>query len=224
MKTNLLAVLAVSLFLTSCSRSDDAIEETTQETPFFNLKVGNEWVYKTYNRADYTSEFKFSGKIDTLKIVDEVILNNKKYAKVRHSYKDNPDLNQKYEYWRVNDKGHLLSLNQDFFNLGNDSEEYVKHPGKDFSYSHKQDYNLDAGYMGTIIYKLYSNETITVENHSYTVSPYKGVFTPSNLNPMQLSKTVNSDYIENIGLVRYVNHAVTGTGNSEDRLVSYYLK
>ncbi|PZU88190.1 MAG: hypothetical protein DI529_05985 [Chryseobacterium sp.] len=223
MKTKLFAILTVPFFLISCSRSEDTIEETPQETPFFNLKVGNEWIYKTYTRPDYTSEFKFSGKIDTLKIVDEVILNNKNYVRVRHSIKNNQNY-ENYEYWRVNEKGHLLSLDQYLFNSGNDSEEYVKHPGKDFSYSYKQDYNLVAGYMGTILYKLYPNETMTVENHNYTVSPYKGIFTPSNLNPVQLSKTVNSDYVENIGLIRYVNHAVTGTSNSEDRLVSYSLK
>lgn len=224
MKTNLFALLAVFLMLTSCSRSEDVINEETVETPFFNLKVGNEWVYKTYDRADYNSEFKFSGKIDTLKIINEVSLNNKKYFKVEHSYKENvnPDY-MYYEYWRVNDKGHLLGLDSYNFDQGNNSDnlERVKHPGKDLSYTYK-----DNGYIefGDLFFKIYPETTITINNQIYQVLPYNGQFTPNAQNPNIIPKLVEYNYKEGVGLVKFVSHSVVGTYNFEDRLESYSLK
>ena len=146
MKTNLFALLAALFMLSSCSRSeDDMSEQTNTETPFFNLKVGNEWVYKTYSRSDYNSDFKFYGKVDSIKIVETVSLNNKTYAKVRHAernmnYPTVPnDQNTYYEYWRVNAKGHLVSLNSYYFNHGDtaDNREAVQHAGRDYDYSFK---------------------------------------------------------------------------------------
>ncbi|MDP9956504.1 hypothetical protein J2X97_002163 [Epilithonimonas hungarica] len=223
MKTNLMAILALSIFLLSCSRSEDTIEETTQETPFFNLKVGNEWVYKTYDRQDFTSELKFNGKIDTLKIVEEVSLNNKKYAKVRHSYKDNPNQNQNYEYWRLNNKGHLVSLSSYHFNQGTSSDnlEIVKHTGKDFDYSYT---DLTFSNYGNITYKLYPDTSISINNQAYTVSPYNGHFIPNAQNPHLISKVVENNYKEGLGLVKSVCHSVTGTYNFEEHLISYSLK
>lgn len=223
MKTNLFAFLAVFLMLTSCSRSEDGINEETTETSFFNLKVGNEWVYKTYDRQDFTSELKFSGKIDTLKIIAEVNLNNKKYAKIRHSYKDSSNQNQYYEYWRLNDKGHLVSLSSYYFNQGisSDNLEIVKHAGKDFDYSYT---DPTFSNYGNITYKLYPQTTITMNNQSYTVSPYNGHFIPNAQNPNLISKVVEYNYKEGIGLVKCVCHSVVGTYNYEDRLESYSLK
>lgn len=222
MKTNLFALLAVFLVLTSCSRPEDVINEETTETPFFNLKVGNEWVYKTYDRADYNSEFKFSGKIDTLKIISEVTLNNKKYAKVKHSYKENPNYIY-YEYWRVNDKGHLLRLDSNYFNQGNSSDnlERVKHPGRDLSYTYK-----DHGFIefGEVFYKLYPETTITINNQIYQVLPYNGQFTPNAQNQNIIPKLVEYNYKEGVGLVKCVCHSVVGTYNYEDRLENYSLK
>ena len=223
MKTNLFAVLAVFLFLTSCSRSEDTIEETIQETPFFNLKVGNEWIYKTYDRQDFTSELKFNGKIDTLKIVEEVSLNNKKYAKVRHSYKDNPNQNQNYEYWRLNNKGHLVSLSSYYFNQGTSSDnlEIVKHTGKDFDYSYT---DPTFSNYGSITYKLYPDTSISINNQAYTVSPYNGHFIPNAQNSNLISKVIENNYKEGLGLVKSVCHSVAGTYNFEEHLISYSLK
>ena len=228
MKTNLLAVLAVSLFLTSCSRSDDAIEETTQETPFFNLKVGNEWVYKTYNRADYTSEFKFNGEIDSVKIVGEASLNQRTYAKVKHIerntyYPNNPNGNSYFEYWRVNEKGYLVSLSSAYFDQGHTSDEYeyIKHAGKDYSLTfHDNGYNE----YGSLIYKLYPETTLTIDDKSYKVYPFKGQFIPNEQNPDLIPKIVERNYADGIGLVKHVSHSVRGTYNFEERLVSYNLK
>lgn len=221
MKTNLFALLAVFFMLTSCSRSEDGINEEATESPFFNLKVGNEWVYKTYDRQDFTSELKFNGKIDTLKIVEEVNLNNKKYAKVRHSYKDNS--NQNYEYWRVNNKGHLVSLSSYYFNQGTSSDnlEIVKHTGKDFDYSYT---DPALSNYGNITYKLYPETSITVNNQSYIVFPYNGHFTPNAQNPNLLPKVVEYNYKKGVGMIKSICHSVAGTYNFEEHLENYSLK
>jgi len=222
MKTNLFALVAVFSMLISCSRSEDiAIEQTTEEIPFFNLKVGNEWVYKTYDRQDSTTELKFNGKIDTLKIIQKVTLNNKEYSKVLHSYKYNSNPN--YEYWRVNNKGHLVLLPSYYFDQGisTDNLEIVKHACTDYNYSY-----TDSGFnnYGNITYKLYPKTTITMNNQTYNVSPYKGYFVPNAQNPNLLPKVVEFNYKENIGLIKSVCHSVEGTYNFEEHLVSYVLK
>lgn len=232
MKTNLFALLAALFMLSSCSRSeDDMSEQTNTETPFFNLKVGNEWVYKTYDREDFTSQLKPNGKVDSLKIVESVSLNNKTYAKVRHAernmnYPTVPnDQNTYYEYWRVNAKGHLVSLNSYYFNQGDtaDSREAVKHAGRDYDYSFK---DLSFSEYGITIYKLYPQTNITVDGKSYNVSPYNGQFTPnSGHNYSDLfAKLVENNYKEGVGLVKSVCHSVRGTYNFEKHLVSYSLK
>jgi len=223
MKTNFFAILTISFFLVSCSRSEDPIEETTEQTTFFNLKVGNEWVYKTFDRQDFTSELKFNGKIDTLKIVEEVNLNNKKYSKVRHSYKENLNQSQNYEYWRVTDKGHLVSLSSYYFNQGTSSDnlEIVKHAGKDFDYSYT---DPSLSNYGNITYKLYPQTTITMNSQVYNVSPYNGHFIPNAQNPNLISKVVEYNYKEGLGLVKSVCHSVAGTYNFEENLVSYSLQ
>ncbi|SDE99407.1 hypothetical protein [Epilithonimonas hungarica] len=222
MKTNLMAVLALSIFLLSCSRSEDTIEETTQETPFFNLKVGNEWVYKTYDRQDFTSEFKFNGQIDTVKIISQETLKNKKYYKITHSNRTQ-FYSDYIEYWRVNNAGHLVYLSSVNFDQGNSSDvnEYIKHPGKDYSLTFP-----DNGYneYGSLIYKLYPETTLTIDDKSYKVYPFKGQFTPNEQNPDLIPKIVERNYTDGIGLVKHVSHSVRDTYNFEERLVSYNLK
>lgn len=222
MKTNLFAFLAVLFLLCSCTRTE-SIEEEITETSFFNLKVGNEWVYKTYDRQDFTSGLNFNGKIDTLKIVEEVNLNNKKYAKVRHSYKDNLSQNENYEYWRVNNKGHLVSLSSYYFNQGTSSDnlEIVKHAGKDFDYSYT---DPTLSNYGNITYKLYPETSITINNQTYIVSPYNGHFTPNSQNPNLIPKVVENNYKEGIGMIKSICHSVAGTYNFEEHLESYSLK
>ena len=228
MKTKLFTLLAGLLLLTSCSESqDDITEQTTTETSFFNLKIGNEWVYKTYDRQDFTSELKPNGEVDSVKIVSTVTLNGKNYFKVeninRRPPNYSPNRTVSYNYWRVTDKGHLVSLSSYYFDQGNSSDavELVKHSGKDFSYVYA---DISLSQYGNIIYKLYPETTITLNNESYKVSPYNGQFTPNAQNPTLIPKVVEYNYKEGIGLVKSVCHSVSGTYNFEQHLESYSLK
>jgi len=227
MKTNLFALLALFLLVTSCSRSEDIINEETTETPFFNLKVGNEWVYKTYDRADFTSELKPNGEVDSVKIVSTATLNGKNYFKVENINRRPPNYfptrTVSYNYWRVNEKGHLVSLSSYFFDQGNSSDavELVKHSGKDYSYTYT---DLNLSQYGNMIYKLYPETTITVNNQSYKVSSYNGHFMPNAQNPNLIPKVVENNYKEGIGLVKSVCHSVYGTYNFEQHLESYSMK
>jgi len=220
MKTNFSAILAISFFLLSCSRSEDPIEETTEATPFFNLNVGNEWVYKTYDRPDFNSDFKFNGQIDTLKIISEETSNNKKYYKITHSNRN--QFSNYIEYWRVNKNGYLVYLSSIDFDKGNtlDTNEAVKHPGKDYSLIYPDNNYIE---YGSLIYKLYPETTLTIDNQNYKVYPFKGQFTPNDQNPNLIPKVVERNYSEGIGLVKHVSHSVSGTYNFEDRLVSYKI-
>lgn len=227
MKTNLFAFLAVLFLLSSCTRTE-SIEEEITETSFFNLKVGNEWAYKTYDRIDFTSDLKFNGRIDSLKIVGEVTLNNKSYSKVRHikrnvnapgsSYENPPAY---YEYWRVNDKGHLLNLSATNFDQGNSSDEVeeVKHAGRDIDFSH-----IDKSYYGDVVYKLYPKTNVTVNNQTHEVIPYNGQFTPNSQFPNIIPKIQENNYKAGLGLVKTICHSFEGTYNYEEHLESYSLK
>ena len=228
MKKNFFLFLSLLFIIISCTRNDEnAVDETTNQTSFFNLKVGNKWVYKTFSRPDFTSEFIFNGKIDSLEIVGEVSLNNKNYSKIKHIQRNinapnnNTENSEYYEYWRVNENGHLLKLSSYYFDLGNDIKAKVVHPGKDNSYAYN---DLSFENEGTMIYKLYPKTIITVENQSYEVSPYNGQFTPNVENSGLLPKLTEYNYKENVGLVKSVCHSLYGTSNYEERLVSYDLK
>lgn len=225
MKTNLFAFLGILFLLSSCTRTESIEEEVVAETPFFNLKVGNQWVYKTYDRPDFTSELKFKGETDSLKILSEVSLNGKKYFKVENintrSSNYSPTRTVSYSYWRVNDKGHLVSLSSLFFDQGNSSDavEYVKHSGSDTDFSY-----TDKTYYGDVVYKLYPKKNVTVNNQTHEVIPYNGQFTPKSQFPNMIPKVQENDYKAGVGLVKSICHTFDGTYNFEQHLESYTLK
>lgn len=224
MKTNVFAFLAVLILLSSCTRTE-SIEDETPETPFFNLKVGNEWVYKTYDRQDFTSELKPNGEVDSVKIVSTVTLNGKNYFKVeninRRPPNYSPNRTVSYNYWRVNDKGHLVSLSSYHFDQGNSSDavEYVKHSGNDNDYSY-----TDNSYYGDIIYKLYPKTNVIINNQTYEVIPYNGQFTPKSQFPNMIPKMQENNYKAGVGLVKSICHTFDGTYNFEQHLESYSMK
>lgn len=230
MRRLIFLILPVLFFIFSCSRNEENnLEEPAQDTPFFNLKVGNKWVYKTYERNDLQSELNFTGKIDSVEIVADVALGNKNYSKVKHvirntNYPNNSTLNTTFvEYWRVNESGHLVYLNSYNFDAGDNTKESVKHPGKDHTYSYT---SVDPGILhyGSLIYKLYPETDILVNGQTYHVSPYNGEFTPnSTYSGTILPKTTEINYKENVGLVKSVCHSVVGTYNFEEHLESYSL-
>lgn len=224
MKTNALAFLGILILLSSCTRTE-SIEDETTETPFFNLKVGNEWVYKTYDRKDFTSELKATGEVDSIKIVSTVTLNGKNYFKVENINRRPPNYSPSrtvsYNYWRLNDKGHLVSLSSYYFDQGNSSDaaEFVKHAGNDNAYSY-----TDNSQYGDVVYKLYPKTNVTINNQNHDVIPYNGQFTPKSQFPNMIPKVQENNYKEGVGLVKSICHTFDGTYNFEQHLESYSLK
>jgi hypothetical protein len=145
------------------------------------------------------------------------------FSKLKHTI-TNPadsDVFVRYEYSRIDESGHLVS-----FYHNTDSAEYLAtlnpksaalvHPGTDSAYN-----AVAKNYYGTIDYAAYPQAPLTVEGKDYTVIPYKGTFTAARAGAT--SKTIETDYAKNIGLVKSVTKELNGSYVSEDRLVSYKL-
>ncbi len=221
---NTVLLLFVCTLFYSCSDNDDNDDNDgqTQSSEFFNLNVGNKWVYKRYNYNTNSEQFIFSGIVDTVKIVEMVNYQGFTFAK-RSSQKVNASngVGQTitYSYLRVNNLGHLVSID-DIYNYGNLNETsgITLHPGEDYDFVYSQVFDY-----GTLDYQLYDLTNVTVEGNNYSILPYKGIFTPNPSYPDLVSKVVEFNYEENIGLVNNVCHAVASDYKWEDRLISYQL-
>lgn len=213
--------LFVAISILSCSEDENT---TSTDESFFNLNVGNKWVYKKYENSNFNpTEFTFNGVVDTIKIIDEVTISGLTFAKKltkRVNINSNAIVYEKITYVRVNNQGHLVEINEDTAqNTVQESFGFVLHPGSDFNYI----YVVDEPY-GTIEHRLYEQTTMNVEGNDYTIMPYKGVFTPAATQPELISKTIEYNYQKNIGLVKFVCHAVSSNYTWEERLVYYEIE
>ena len=209
--------LIVSVLILSCNKNDETATTPTNQN-FFNLNVGNKWVYKKYvNSFDNPTQFTFSGIVDTIKI--ESLENIQGYTFAKKSSKK-VNLNAgtiqpvTYSYVRINNAGHLIEILDDN-NISND-----------FNYIYNHNIEINNGgveILGNIEYKLYESLNKVIEGNNYLVLPYKGVFTPSDNHPELISKTVEYDYSQNIGLVRFICHYLNTNFSWEERLVEYQL-
>jgi hypothetical protein len=211
--------------LTSCSQDDDltAPEQLTSQS-FFNLTVGNEWTYKKFENSDANPEvLNFSGETDNVRVESVVDIKGVAYSKLKHTITNSTDSDVfvRYEYSRIDSDGHLVSIyhddeSEDFFNEVSESSVALVHPGTDAAYTKEVKYAA-----GTMNYSLFPNTTVKVEGTDYSVSPYKGIYKPTD--PALTSKTIEFDYAKNIGLVKSTSRDLDSKYVSEDRLVSYTL-
>lgn len=221
----MISMFAVLIMAFSCNSDDNSDSNiVVEETGFFSddvLKVGNKWVYKTYdNRHTITNpaNYEFTGKVDTLEVIDRGNINGVEYAVRRvRSYNINTNslLDEKVYYERINNKNHWIIMTS--INGITEESGFVRHPGNDFEFSYNQNYEG----QGDIEYKLYENENIIVEGQNYEAAPYKGYFTPTGDSEPLLSKTVVYNYNKDVGLVKLICHSVLGTHTWEERLVSF---
>ena len=128
--------LFVAISFLSCSEDDNT---TSAEESFFNLNVGNKWVYKKYENSNFNpTEFTFNGVVDTIKIIDEVTISGLTFAKKltkRVNINSNAIVYEKITYVRMNNQGHLVEINEDTAqNTVQESFGFVLHPGSDFNY------------------------------------------------------------------------------------------
>lgn len=222
-----LAAFAISaIALTSCSNNSD--DELVVTDPIvqakFNLNPGSFWVYKNYERFDYTSDFKYTNNVDTIKVESLVEAGGYKYAKVKQTswnLKQNSH-HTSFSYQRINDKGYLVSLNSYNFDNGKYGEafESVKHPNTDANFQVELPFPPNS----KMVYKLAPKENVVVDGKSYEVNPYNGRYYKDGSTTADPDKIVKNNYAFGIGLVNTYCHSESGTYNFEDRLVSYSLK
>lgn len=214
MKTNFLRIamlFAVSIaLLTSCSNDDDPAPIASPS--FFNLKVGNKWVYKKYYHNPING-YSYTGTIDSVEVIGITPINGFNYSEIRHKRTNDPY--PQFEYLRVDAAGHLLGYPQ-YTEPAPGATPYIFHPGLDATY----ETDVTENY-GTIHYFLAPAVIITVEGNQYTISPYKGDFTPTG--SATVTKTIEYDYQPQVGLVKQIIHPVAGEDFWEERLVSYQL-
>ena len=214
-----ISIFFLSICFVACTNDDNSAQP---DEAFFNLNVGNQWVYKKYDfDFDTPGVYTFSGIIDNVEVVDIVNLNGISFSKIKHTKtsENNPSQYIYYEYLRVNDKGHLIGISEnDISNIENINENSgnVYHPGIDFDYQK----NFNQSY-GSMTYSVSPATTITVENNSYNTVLYKGVFTP--ISEGLPSKTTEDHYQKQIGLVKRICHTVSTNYSWEERLVSYTI-
>lgn len=235
MKTRMLypvMLFAALAGFTSCSKDDDTVLTPEQEQAlsteqaqnFFNLKTGSEWTYKRYENSEASPEtFTFSGDTDRVTVESTVEANGLTYSKLKHTITNPADSETfvRYEYSRVDNSGHLVSIFRDsadesFLSTVNENSAVLVHPGVDAAYASSVNNSF-----GKIDYKLGTKTTLTVEGNSYNVLPYNGVFTPNKQG--LVAKTIATYYAPNIGMVKSSFKELNSTYAYEDRLVSYHL-
>ncbi|MHA3787326.1 hypothetical protein ACX0HA_03880 [Flavobacterium hauense] len=193
-------VLALAFLVMSCSNDDDKNKEE-----FFNLKVGNQWVYKKYYVNNSGENYK--GETDTVKIVGTEIIEGKEYFKHTHTNDMFDDASL-----RVDGAGHLVK-----------SSGRVVHPGTDKGFTDSRPLNFNND-LGTINYALKDMVTVIVEGKSYDMFPYSGYFIPSPQYNLPEGESVIDSYSKGIGFVIKKYRYISGTGFLEWKLVSHDLK
>ena len=208
----------VTITITSCSSNSDSEPEPLPA--FFNLNIGNEWVYKEYrNCQEDLSTYTFSGKIDSVKVESTVTIEGLQFSKILHKI---TNYTPRFEYLRVDELGHLVGSNYGVFLFEDPTTaaelNNVRHPGDDTSY---QETTLHE--WGTYFFSIYPNTNIEVEGNSYLVSPFVLEFTsPEGTLPV-VTKSVETNYKRQIGLVKKTNAYAHSPFLWEDRLVSYHI-
>ncbi|MBV7270305.1 hypothetical protein [Winogradskyella luteola] len=83
-------VCFIALFLSSCtSDNDDNLQN--EDSNFYALTVGNQWVYKSYDYNNATQNYDDTGVIDSVSIVGTEIINENTFYKFRRWTTGNED-------------------------------------------------------------------------------------------------------------------------------------
>ncbi len=211
------------LAITSCQKDDEAIipdPPISESSNFFNLKTGNTWVYKRYRYNKEIDEFIFDGKMDTVYLEKELMLNGEKYFKQKSI-----DINGKIkkELVTVNHFGHLIGKSFKYYN--NDVKQYLIHPGKDFNLSNYIRSFSDNYFSvrGNINYSLNPIQEIQVEGVRYQTYPFLGIFIPfEGVEYPKMISGFGQYFQENLGRIKEVCKSSTGITAWEARLVSHF--
>ena len=204
-----LSLLTILALVLSCSDDDPStnLEEQPEETGFFNpdvLKVGNEWVYWHYEIEDYFEDPEniiYTGEIDSVKVIGTAEFNGIPFSLVQtRKFNSNGELeSESISNERITPSTHWVRFGVD---QNPEDEEYgaVIHPGEDWEYVWIRTF----GIFGTIEYRLRENISLNIDGVTHEVRPYNGIFTPNEDHPELVSKTIEYNYNEDIGLISIV--------------------
>jgi len=193
---------AFAALFAACSDDDNNQNQAENQKEFFNLKVGNMWVYKRYQSDNEGNNPVFQNIIDTIRITGKKIVAGQEYYHIDHSLSSEDD-----QYWRINEMEYLIDT------IGN-----VIHPGKDINFT-----SSIVTYHGKIDYKSETSKNLTVEGNDFFVVPYSGYFTPYS-ESIYSGKVSAIEYQEGVGIVINNRRYIAGQKYIEDRLISYDLK
>lgn len=219
MKTYLKFIAFIPLFsLIACDKEDDNTQ--IQQEDYFNIKVGNTWVYKNYTRQS-NQELQVSNILDSVIITDKFSFENKEYF-VRETFKKNLDTDHIYlfskKYININEKGHLALL-EDHPQEKNNQKEYVLHPGTDKEFVFENEIIIGDVSYGNVVWRLENNQNINIGENQYVTLPFIGRLQPNEIVDREL--VAESHYVINIGLVKEVSPGISGGLVWERHLLSY---
>jgi len=214
------SLLGLSFLMFSCSND---LEDTTPSSPsstFFNINVGNKWVYKRYHYNSITSNFSSYNRIDSVFVTGDTLINTLIYKKIIHKTYSDIVANPSFylvtkDYLRVDNEDHLVTANG-----------FVRHPGFDNQYQYTHDYYLYTDntpfLMGSAIFQVQAPQNLLVEGQNFYLYDYKGDFT-GNQSLNFPNNTIHYMYEEGTGLVLQRIPAVSGSGYFEDRLIYFEI-
>lgn len=214
----------IAIAATSCSSNSDSEPEPLPD--FFNLNVGNEWVYKKYqNSYENLEDYTFTGEIDSVKVVAKVTIDGIEFSKIQHKIRTIAGggiMNPRYEYLRVDELGHLIGTLHGAFLYEDPTTangiNYIRHPGDDITYQ-----NTRVWEMGTYFWSVYPDTNMLVEGNNYNVSPFVIEYNSTEGTIPSVQKFVETDYQRQVGLVKKTNNFLCCPVYWEDRLVSYHI-
>lgn len=202
----ILSVLALSAIVLSCSDDDS---NSTQES-FFNLKDGNLWVYKKYI-ANAEGVESFSGITDSVTVSGNQTIGDVSYVRLVHEeYNQSIKVNEREEFVRVDESGHLVN-----------EQGVVIHPGADFNFQDTQPVNDGSEVYGELNYTLNEMQNVTVEGQNYSVYPYVAMFVSDPEHNLPEGVGCFNNYSAGIGMVAAHARFVSGTDYIEYRLTDY---
>ena len=144
----LIFIISIITILTSCNSDDD----TSPQTNFYALTVGNSWVYKHYTYNNDTSTYNETGVTDSISIVGTEEIYGDTFYKFKISFTNSDNNYSDFEeYYFLRDyEGNLIDeKNQFFFSYTNHDEILVKEWGSSKEFfklqDDEQEITTDAG-------------------------------------------------------------------------------
>jgi len=213
MKRIFLSVL-ISTTLFSCTSSDDAQIPETQNENFYALTIGNSWVYKNYKFNFQTSQYDYTGVIDSISIINTQEIDGNTYYNFRRLTTGN-EANITF----CNPNGEHFELLRDSLGYLITSEGSIKFTNNDIA----ERVLLEKDW-GTIYEKLVSGFT-TIDVESGTFICINSERYARNLEGEQLPGLDRFYYSDGIGLIYDTSSFVSSaTASIIRRLDSYSIQ